>query len=161
MGVTDANGVAVTNAYDALNELVQSTRMDGQSEAFGYSAQGLVAYTNRDGRVTLYGRDAAGRLTSVTNANLEVNLWTYDSLDHPLTLTDGLQHVRTWQYNEYGWLTSQLDGNGDNVVRYAYDANGRVTSRWTPAKGATGYGYDAVGNLDAHCVSAFGDQLCV
>jgi YD repeat-containing protein len=54
--------------------------------------------------------------------------------------------VRTWQYNEYGWLTSQLDGNGDNVVRYAYDANGRVTSRWTPAKGATGYGYDAVGN---------------
>ena len=39
---------------------------------------------------------------------------------------------------------------------YGYDANSRLTNRWTPAKGTTTYRYDAVGNLTniVHPVSA-------
>jgi YD repeat-containing protein len=33
------------------------------------------------------------------------------------------------------------------IFTYAYDANGRLTNRWTPAKGNTRYIYDASGNL--------------
>ena len=33
------------------------------------------------------------------------------------------------------------------MFRYAYDANGRLTNRWTPAKANTAYSYDAVANL--------------
>jgi YD repeat-containing protein len=34
-----------------------------------------------------------------------------------------------------------------SIFTYAYDANGRLTNRWTPAKGNTRYSYDASGNL--------------
>ncbi len=145
--ITDANGVTVTNQFDAINELLKRTWSDSVSEGYGYSAAGLVAYTNRDQKVTIYGRDAAGRLTSVTNANTEVTQIGYDSLDNVTVLIDGLLHQTTWQYNEYGWLTNKLDGLTRNAIRYGYNVNGWMTNRWTPEKGNTGYAYDNVGNL--------------
>jgi len=145
--ITDANGITVTNTYDALSELLTRTWPDSIGEGFGYSASGLIAYTNRDHRVTLYGLDAAGRLTSVTNANQEITRFSYDSLDHVISMLDGLQHTTTWNYNEYGWLTNKVDGDGRQVFKYVYDANGRPQSRWTPQNGSTAYAYDPVGNL--------------
>jgi RHS repeat-associated protein len=147
VSVTDDNGITVSNQFDPINELVQRTWPDGIGENYGYSAAGLIAYTNRDRQVTLYGRDLAGRLTSVTNANFETDQFAYDSLDHVISLIDGLHHKTTWQYNEFGWLTNKLDGLNRNAFRYAYDADGRLTNRWTPEKGNTGYAWDNVGNL--------------
>ena len=147
INITDANGVTVTNQYDALNQLLKRTWPDGISEGYGYSAAGLIAYTNRNGKPTLYGRDGAGRLTSVTNANLEVTQFGYDSLNDVVSLVDGLLHQTTWQYNEYGWLTNKVDGLNRTAFSYAYNANGWVTNRWTPEKGNTIYTYDNVGNV--------------
>ena len=146
---TDANGVTVTNSFDALSQLLKRTWPGGISESYGYSPAGLIAYTNRDGKSTLYGRDGAGRLTAVTNANTEVTQFAYDSLDNVVSLIDGLQHQTTWQYNEYGWLTNKVDGLTRPAFRYAYNTNGWVTNRWTPEKGNTGYTYDNAGNVTA------------
>ena len=44
-----------------------------------HTTNGLIAYTNRDSQVTRYVRDVAGRLTAVTNANLEVTQFAYDA----------------------------------------------------------------------------------
>jgi len=147
ISITDANGITVTNTYDPINELLSRTWPDGISEGFGYSTNGLIAYTNRDQKVTRFVRDTAGRLTAVTNANHEVTRVGYDSLNNITNLVDGLLHTTTWQYNEYGWLTNKVDALNRNIVRYGYNANGWVTSRQTPEKGNTVYGYDAVGNL--------------
>ena len=62
-------------------------------------------------------------------------------------LVDGLRHVTSWRYNQFGWLTNKVDGLSRNAFRYAYNTNGWVTNRWTPEKGNTGYTYDNVGNL--------------
>jgi RHS repeat-associated protein len=147
ISVTDANGVTVTNTYDAINELLTRTWPDGIGEGFGYSTNGLIAYTNRDNQFTHYGLDNAGRITSVTNANKEFITIGYDSLDNVTSLIDGLLHQTTWQYNQYGWLTNKTDGLTRNAFRFAYNANGWLTNRWTPEKGNTGYSYDNVGNL--------------
>jgi RHS repeat-associated protein len=149
ISVTDANGITVTNQYDTINELLKRTWPDGISEGYGFSAAGLVAYTNRDQKVTLYGRDGAGRLTAVTNANSEITQFGYDSLDNVISLIDGLGHTTSWQYNQYGWLTNKVDGLGRTAFQYAYNANGWVTTRWTPEKGNTGYSYDNAGNLQS------------
>jgi RHS repeat-associated protein len=145
--ITDANGVTITNTYDALNELLTRKWADGIGEGFGYSAAGMIAYTNRDGRATHYGLDTAGRISAVTNANLEVIQVAYDSLDNVTSLIDGLNHTNNWQYNQYGWLTNKVDGLGRNAFRFSYNPNGWVTNRWTPQNGNAGYGYDNVGNL--------------
>jgi len=145
--VTDANGVTVINQFDTVNELLKKTWPDGVNEGYGYSAAGLIAYTNRDQKVTHFGRDGAGRLTSVTNANTEITQFGYDSLNNLVSLIDGLLHQTTWQYNQYGWLTNKIDGLNRNTFRFTYNANGWVTNRWTPEKGNTSYSYDNVGNL--------------
>ena len=52
----------MTNQFDAINELLKRTWPDGIGESYGYSTNGLIAYTNRDQKVTRYVRDGAGRL---------------------------------------------------------------------------------------------------
>ena len=41
----------------------------------------------------------------------------------------------------------QTNAAGTEILRYAYDAGGRLTNRWSLAKGNTRYAYDASGNL--------------
>jgi len=147
LSVTDANNVTVSCTYDLLNRLTLRSWPSNITEGFGYASNGLVAYTNRDQKVTLFGRDNAGRLIAVTNANQEITRFGYDAADHVTSLVDGLTHSTTWQYNQYGWLTQKYDNNYNLLLNLGYDANGRVTNRWMPATGNTGYGWDAVGNL--------------
>ena len=73
--------------------------------------------------------------------------FTYNPSDELLTLTDGKNQTTTWNYDEYGRVTNKLDAAGITNFVYQYDPNGRLTSRWTPAKGTTVYGYDPIGNL--------------
>jgi RHS repeat-associated protein len=145
--VTDASSVTVTNAYDVLNRIILRSWPSNFSEGFGYATNGLIAYTNRDQKVTHFGRDSAERLTSVTNANQEVTQFGYNALDLIASLTDGNLHQTTFQYNQFGWLTNKLNNSSNSVLQLAYDANGRVTNRWMPATGNTAYAFDALGNL--------------
>jgi RHS repeat-associated protein len=145
--VTDANGVTSSNTFDAAGDLLRRTWQDGKSDSFGYSAFGLIAYTNRDGKFAHYGRDAAGRLIAVTNANNEIIRLTYNASSEIVSLVDGANHTNFWQYNQSGWLTNKIDGLGRNVLQLSYNANGWVTNRWTKEKGNTAYSYDGVGNV--------------
>jgi RHS repeat-associated protein len=145
--VTDANGVTVTNKFDLVDRLLVRTWTGAISEGWLYATNGLIASTNRDQKVTHYGRDGAGRLTSVTNANQEVVRFGLNAASQIITLIDGLNHTNTWNRNEYGWVTNKVDALGNEILRLAFNANGWLTNRWLPATGNTGYGIDAVGNL--------------
>jgi RHS repeat-associated protein len=145
--VTDANGVTVTNSHDLLGRVLSRTYPDGGAEAFGYSARGLIAYTNQIGSSNFFGCDAAGRKTSETNANGEVISYTYSAAGDLLTLTDGKNQTTTWAHDVNGRVISKLDQAGAEILRYNYDAEGRLTNRWSAAKGDTFYFYDPVGNL--------------
>ncbi|MDB6065172.1 MAG: type secretion protein Rhs, partial [Pedosphaera sp.] len=98
-------------------------------------------------KVTLFERDNAGRLITVTNANQELTRFAYDAADRIKTLTDGLTNVTTWNYNQFGWLLNKVDATNHTVLTNGYDANGQLTTRWMPASGNTIYTYDPVGNL--------------
>jgi RHS repeat-associated protein len=147
--VTDANNVTVTNQFDLLNHIIARAWPDGIGEGFGWATNGLVAYTNRNQKVTLLTRDSAGRLTSVTNANLEVARVTYNSLNQVTDLWDGRTNHTGWGFNEFGWLMSKTDALYQQALRFQRDSNGQITNRWTPQFGDTGYEYDEVGNLKA------------
>jgi YD repeat-containing protein len=143
----DANGIALTNTYDNLGRLIKKTYPDGNAESYTYSALGLLAYTNQLGYFVHYGYDVAGRKLAETNANSEVTPYTYSPAGDMLTLVDAKNQTNRWGYDLYGRVTSQVDAAGNTIFTYAYDQNGRMTNRWTAAKGNTYYSYDAGGNL--------------
>ena len=145
--ITDANNVTVTNQYDNLDRLLIRSWPGGGTERFGYTTNGLIAYTNQDNQVTRYARDAAGRLTGVINANLETNLFGYNSTGQITNLVDGLYHTTLWHRNEFGWVTNKMDALSREIFRFAYDLNGRATNRWTPEFGNTAYIRDPLGNV--------------
>ena len=61
---------------------------------------------------------------------------------------------RDW-HDEYGRVTNKLDQTATQILRYTYDADSRLSNRWSVAKGTTIYGYDPVGNLLNSGIRAF------
>jgi RHS repeat-associated protein len=147
------NAVTVTNGYDFLDRLIARRYIgsDGSTqtglESFNYNWLGLTNYVDQLGHVTAFVRDASGRVTSETNANNEVLQFTYNPFDELLTLTDGKNQTTTWHYDQYGHATNKVDASSTTDFVYQYDLLGRLTNRWTPAKGTTVYRYDPLGNL--------------
>src|SRR5262249_7516274 len=148
----DRNGITVTNAYDLVDRLVARVTLDQNlmpyaTNSYVYDVRGLTNLVDELNHVTLFVRDAAGRLQYQTNANNEVLQFTYNPADELLTLTDGKNQTTRWNYNEYGWVTNKLDQSNTEILRYTYNPDGRLTNRWSAAKGNTKYKYDSVGNL--------------
>ena len=36
--------------------------------------------------------------------------------------------------NQFGWVTNKVDASNHVAFVYSYDANGRLTNRWTPGQ---------------------------
>ena len=144
---TDANGVGSVMTYDNLGRVLTRAWPDGGVEAFRYTNGALVVYTNQLTNVTRYVYDAGLRKTSETNANNELTQFSYDAAGDLLTLTDAKTNVTTWHYDMYGDVTNKLDANSNVVLAYYYDADQRLTNRYSAAKNNTSYFYDKVGNL--------------
>jgi RHS repeat-associated protein len=142
----NSEGVSTAMTYDNLGRLRTRAQLDG-IESLGYSAAGLVAYTNQIGMTNFYAYDAAGRKTFETNANQELIRYTNNAAGDLLSLTDGKGQTTCWKYDQYGRVTNKLDQVGLEILRYKYDANNRLTNRWSAAKANTYYAYDPVGNL--------------
>jgi RHS repeat-associated protein len=145
----DVNGVAIDTAYDYLNRPVTRTYPDGGIERFFYTpnVHRMTTYTNQLLQGTLFGYDAAGRKIAETNANLEVTQFGYNGPGDLLTLTDGKNQTTIWNYDQFGRVTNKLDAASNVIFRYSYDADDRLTNRWTPVTSNTVYLYDAGGNL--------------
>ena len=82
-----------------------------------------------------------------TGLAVMTNAFVYSAAGDLLNLSDGKRQMTTWKYDDHGRVTNKLDAAGTVVFRYGYDANGRLSHRWTPEKGYTYYSYDALGNL--------------
>jgi RHS repeat-associated protein len=143
----DMNGVSVSTTYDNLGRTVTRSYPDTGTERFGYSAFGLVAYTNQLANITHYGFDAARRKIAETNALTQITQYGYDSAGDLISLTDAKGDTTQWGYDLYGRVTNKLDATGTNSLSYQYDADSRLTNRWSIAKSNTVYSYDNVGNL--------------
>jgi YD repeat-containing protein len=146
----DANGVTVTNTFDALNRLLTRGYPDGGVERFGYTPNiaALTSYTNQLGSNTLnliY--DHLGRKTAEIVPTATTNSFAYSPAGDLVALTDGKGQTTTWHFDQFGRATNKVDATDTEIFRYAYDPNGRLTNRWSAAKGNTAYSFDPLGNL--------------
>ncbi|MCE5268857.1 MAG: autotransporter-associated beta strand repeat-containing protein [Planctomycetaceae bacterium] len=158
-------------AYDRLGELAQvkqhgATVGDAVAEKrvdFTYNAVGqfstiarynaLAGGSGNEVATSVYGYDAAGRLTSLTHTHGSTTLagyeWTYDAA------------------NRMTEMKSKADataGNDWGVVDYTYDATDQLKtatySTWANAPSNENYGYDANGNRNTggNTVQSTGDN---
>jgi RHS repeat-associated protein len=143
------SGTSVATTYDLLGRVLTQTNADGSSTGYGYSPNvaGPTSITNQLGRVTRIGYDLAGRVIATTNANNEVVRKSYGVSGELLSLTDGKNQTTTWGYDVYGRQICKTNANGIQVLTFRYDPFGRLTNRWSAARGNTVFAYDAVGNL--------------
>jgi RHS repeat-associated protein len=149
VNVTDANGLTITNTYDNLHRLLTRGYPDTGVERFSYTARGLTNYVNQISKTNWYVLDAASRKTAETNANGEIIQYSYDASGSLTNLIDGKGQSTKWTYDQYGRTTNKLDQTGTVILKYTYDADDRLLSRWSAAKATTYYTNDAVGNLTA------------
>ncbi len=141
------NGVVSSAVYDNADRVLVQVAPDGGTEQFLYSALGVIAYTNQLGKVTTFCYDSAGRKVAETNANGDVTRYVYDCANAMTILIDAKNQTNRWEYDSYGRCTNQVDAVGNSIFQFKYDALGRMTNRWTPAKGHAYFAYDKGGNL--------------
>ena len=104
------------------------------------------------GNLTTYDYDLHARKTNevhwaTNDVPVMTNSFAYNAAGDLIRLTDGKAQITTWKHDAFGRVTNKLDATSAELFRYGYDANGRLTTRWSAAKGTTAYSYDAMGNL--------------
>jgi RHS repeat-associated protein len=125
-------------AYDAAGNLTSATEAFGPSLSNTYDAcNALTLLQGSDAAVRLqFGRDRAGRLSSVTDSTWQDPSRTFQFVRAEGSLVDNLYRI---------------DGPSGLVTRFSYDANRRVTATSAQSAAATvcsyGYQYRADGLL--------------
>jgi RHS repeat-associated protein len=115
--------------YDTMQRVVRTVdEMDGATR-----------YERR------YGYDAAGNLTSMTDAQGRTTRFQYDALDRLTATVDSAGGVVTRSYDDRNNLIRIQDAN-NGTTRYAYDRNNRLVRLVRPMGEATRYEYDPNGN---------------
>ena len=146
-----------TTAYDALGRVKTRTDANGNHAgtggvtSYGYDADGNKQ-TVTDSRGTnphTAGYDAAGRLTSVEDANLHTTGYGYDLNGNQTTIIgpDGRRdvHKTVLAYDNAGDLSSRTDPL-NNETQYGYDSAGRLNQTTLPTGEKTSTVWDAAGN---------------
>ncbi|MBW8891082.1 MAG: hypothetical protein JF617_02535, partial [Burkholderiales bacterium] len=93
--------------------------------------------------------DANGHVSTVTDPNGTVTLYTYDQLGRKASQSvdpAGLNLVTTYSYDAQGNLARTIDPKGQQS-RFLYDADNRLQYEIDPEYGLTEYRYDAMGQL--------------
>jgi len=125
--------------YNADNQLVSATGVDGTVTAYTYNSVGLLLTTT----VTPTAGQGTARTTSAT----------YDAFGDTLTSVDGNHATTTYTYNVLGQRVSATDGLGNATYTF-YDADGRVA--YTAQGQPNGSTRNGLLNITAYAYSAFG-----
>ncbi len=152
MSITDANGVTSIQIFEGLGRLTSRSWLGGSVREgwdYTFNMAGPTAYTSPGDKTIFSIYDTLGQITDefIQMWGYSSNHFTYNYAGDLQTFQDANGHITTWHYNAYGQVTNKVDANSNTSFICQYDANGRLTNRWTPGKGTTSFTYDAAGNM--------------
>lgn len=163
------NGAVWTFGYDTEGKPRTIRNPNGEEYAFRYDRAGnVVEERTFDGRALRYSYDLAGRLQRVQRPDRTYRAFAYDPLGNALEETSShgmityerdklgrlreaileegpVQSVVAFERDAVGRIVAE-DQDGA-VLRYTYDAEGRVATRTLPGGEVTTYRYDLSGRL--------------
>lgn len=158
---TQATGIEpVTLAYDSRGCLAQ-VNQGGRRLGFGFAADTgwLESVTNAEDQVTAYTRDAAGRVTHLTQPNRSVWSFEYDAANNLIALTEPDGTARhTLTYTPENLVESYRSPLGA-VERFTYDRGRRPTGRQSPTGQWLRWVYNPRGQLAAFHIADSSDTF--
>jgi RHS repeat-associated protein len=162
--VSYGNGETFTYNYDSRGNLSAITDPEGGTWSTQYDISGrAVSGTNPLGLSGRHGHDPLGRITMIADGEGNETIFTYDSLGRVVAVRDGLGQITNYSFDANGWLagmslgagtvTASYERNGRSLLkritdangndwRFAYDPQGRMTSRTDALNRVTTYSYD-------------------
>lgn len=153
---TNAAGQTTTfDAYDADGRLMAMTTPNGLKVRYDYDARGrLTALTETppqgSPRRTTFTYDAAGALTTVTDALGASTRYTYDAAHALVAITDPLGNTASTTYdadgNPTGITLSDPQGRVAARLTAAYDLHQHLAT-WNDGVSTTSLVHDALGDL--------------
>lgn len=132
---TDERNFATEKKFNARGQVTSILLPDGQLEKFEYALDGsLIKKTASNGTTTFFDVDCFGRiLKERVHDSKGVFLYetsqTYDCF-HKTSSTDASGLTTLYDYDFAGRLVQAVCG--DKVVRYEYDASGRLSKKFEP-----------------------------
>jgi len=150
-GKTDTaliNGHLFTSAFDRATGTFTRTSPEGHVTRSRVDAQGRLLMAEPAGLdSTLFGYDARGRPTSVTQGD-RITRYAYDSLEQLDSLIDPLGHAIALAHDQAGRVSSQLFPDSSQT-RFAHDASGNIISVVNPRGFTYRFTYNAANLLDS------------
>lgn len=146
--LTDRLGQVEMYEYDlTFNKIKKITDKLNRVTNFGYDPNGnLTSMTDALNRTTTYEYDGFGRLVSITDPLDHTTRLEYDAHSNVSAIIDELEHETTLEYDGIGRLTAAIDPR-TRRTGMTYDALSRILTLTDPAGTTTRFTYDANGNL--------------
>ena len=141
-GVAQTTGVAATNTYDNLNQLVSTVTSSGDTIVNAYNGDGLRVSKTVNGLITLYLYEAS-RVVLEQDGQASQTAWNVYGTN--LIMRKVGADTLTYMYNGHADVTALLDNNGNLVATYYYDAFGNILEKTGTAESSIlygGYQYD-------------------
>jgi RHS repeat-associated protein len=170
ISVKDPNGNITTYGYDALNRVIQKVDPLTNSWTYAYDLAGRrISTTDAKDQTVLYAYDDAGQLIGIDYPGSEpdvtfeydlngqriemtdglgATIWTYDTLNRLISVTDALGKTISYEYDAVGNRT-ELEYPDGKTVAYDYDDVNQLTGVTDWDNQNTNYGYDDAGRLDS------------
>lgn len=150
--VTDALGhVTSITSYNANGRPLTIVDPNGLTTTLTYDARGRMTSRSVGGETTDYTYDGVGQLTLVTLPDNSTLAYTYDAAHRLTQVTDGLGNKIVYILDAMGNRTKEdvkdPAGTLAKTRSRVYDALNRLAQDIGAASQATGYQYDANGNL--------------
>jgi RHS repeat-associated protein len=170
-----SSAIGVTKDYFKFTSHISSysitqpiTLINGTStiatKSYAYDSQfnQLTQFTDELGRTTVYNRDPnnghiltstriVGKLDTTSNENDDVvTSYTYTSTGQVDTVTDALQHITDYDYDNFGHtikITTAKNTSDQAVEQYEYDLAGNRTAVIDPLGRRTTFTYDKMNML--------------
>ena len=130
-----------------FDQASRATGSDGADTAYTYDAAGnLTSFTDALGQTYQMTYDGHGQLLSVTDPLGRATNLAYDGRGQLTTVTDALGRTTAMTYDSAGRLAQVTDPRG-NAAKLEYDALNRLAATVDALNGRTTMQYDAEGNL--------------
>lgn len=152
MGIAAADPSASVSIGRNSRDLVSSVTQAGLTRNYGYNGSyHLTSVSNPETGSTVYGRDAAGNMTSRSVGASGTTSYGYDGQNRLTSVTyPGSTPSVTNTYNKRHKLLSAKSSGGDRT--FLYDSNGNLTSETLSVDGlgfTAGYAYNGNDQLTA------------